>query len=337
MAWNWKTLLAAALLALAGQGGYAQTLILDTAGVEAAIKRGAVVWDAREADDCAEGHIPGAVNFGHAGDLFRDPKREDPPSAAVAAQRFGAAGIDVLRREVVVYTTKADPFAHCAARMIEYCGGQHGEVCHGGIEDWQAAGRPLTKQPTELPPVTLALSDERAGTLWTQDVIERVRAGGAQIVDVRTPKACSGDDIRAIRGGHVAGAMNIPCEANGVDPATPAKLAAKKVNNKDGMSLEPAADLTAICAKLDPAEETVVYCQSAVRASETATVRRELGFSKVKVYGPSWLGYAGVLSAPAGNEVFVNVGALDGRIAALQGRLKSLEADLEKLQHAGKR
>jgi thiosulfate/3-mercaptopyruvate sulfurtransferase len=334
MRWNWKPLLAGALLAFGWQAGFAQSLILDTAGIEAAIKRGAVVWDARDADDYAEGHIPGAVNFGYAGELFRDPNREDPPSAAVAAQLFGAAGIDVLKREIVVYSTKGDPFAYYAARMLEYYGGKHGKVYHGGIDDWKSAGRALSKEPTRLPPVTLTLSDERVGTLWTKDVVERVRSGGAQIIDVRTPKEFSGDDIRAIRGGHVAGAMNIPYEANWVDPATPGKLAAKKVSNKDGMSLKPAADLKAVYAKLDPAKETVVYCQSAVRASETATVLRELGFGNVKVYEPSWLGYAGVLSAPADNEVYVNVGALNGRIAALQGRVKSLESDIEKLQQS---
>jgi thiosulfate/3-mercaptopyruvate sulfurtransferase len=334
MKWNWKPLLAGALLVLGWQAGHAQSLILDTAGVEAAIQRGAVVWDARDTDDYATGHIPGAVNFGYAGDLFRDPNREDPPSAAVAAQLFGAAGMDINKREVVVYTTKGDPFAYYAARMLEYYGAKHGKVYHGGIEDWKAAGKPVSKEATKLPPVTLTLSDERAGTLWTNDVVERVRAGGAQIIDVRTPKEFSGDDIRAIRGGHVAGAVNIPYEANWVDPATPPKLAAKKVSNKDGMSLKPAADLKAMYAKLDPAKETVVYCQSAVRASETATVLRELGFDKVKVYEPSWLGYAGVLSAPAENEVYVNVGALNGRIASLQNRVKSLETDIEKLQAA---
>ncbi len=334
---NWKPLLAGALLALGWHAGHAQSLILDTAGVEAAIQRGALVWDARDADDYAEGHIPGAVNFGDAGDLFRDPNREDPPSAAVAAQLFGNAGIDVLKREIVVYGAKANPFPYYAARMLEYYGGKHGKVYHGGIDDWKAAGKALSKEPTRLPPVTLTLSDERVGTLWTQQLVDQVRAGGAQIVDVRTPKEYSGDDIRAIRGGHVTGAVNIPYEANWVDPATPGKLAAKKVNNKDGMSLKPAADLKALYGKLDPDKETVVYCQSGVRASETATVLRELGFSKVKVYEPSWLGYAGVLSAPAENEVYVNVGALNGRIASLQGRVKSLEADLEKLQQAGKR
>jgi thiosulfate/3-mercaptopyruvate sulfurtransferase len=324
--------MACALLALGVQASHAQSLIVDTPAVEQALQRGAVVWDVRDAEDYAEGHIAGAVNFGAAGDLFRDPNREDPPSAAVAAQLFGTAGIDVLNREVIVYGGKGDPYAYFAARMVEYYGGKHAKVYHGGIDDWKAAAKPTSTQATRLPPVTLVLSDERAGTLWTQEVIERVRAGGAQIVDARTPKEFSGDDIRAIRGGHIAGAVSVPYESNWVDPATPAKLAAKQVSNKDGMSLKPADQLKKMYAKLDPAKETIVYCQSGVRASETAVVLRDLGFSNVKVYEPSWLGYAGVLSAPAADEVFVNVGALNGKISSLQSRLRSMEAEIAKLQ-----
>jgi len=69
-----------------------------------------------------------------------------------------------------------------------------------------------------------------------------------------------------------------------------------------------------------------------VRASETAAVLRDLGFKDVKVHEPSWLGYAGVLSAPAEDEVFVNVGALNGRIGALQNRVKDLESELAKMK-----
>ncbi|MBA4176320.1 MAG: hypothetical protein C0505_07135 [Leptothrix sp. (in: Bacteria)] len=330
-------LAAGALLALGLQTAFAQNLIVDTAAVEAAIKRGAVVWDSRDADDYAAGHIAGAVNFGAAGDLFRDANREDPPSAAVAALLFGNAGIDIVNKEVVVYGGKGDPYAYYAARMLEYYGGKHGKVYHGGIDDWKAAAKPMSTQATTLPPVKLTLNAERIGTLWTNDVIDRVRSGGAQIVDVRTPKEYNGEDVRAIRGGHVQGAVNLPYEGNWVDPATPGKLAAKKVSNKDGMSLKPAEDLKAMYAKLDPAKETVVYCQSGVRASETAAVLRDIGFSNVKVYEPSWLGYAGVLSAPAADEVFVNVGALNGRIGSLQNKVRSLEAELAKLQQAGKR
>jgi thiosulfate/3-mercaptopyruvate sulfurtransferase len=334
MSSNLLPLMAAALLSLGLHNAQAQALIVDSAAVDAALKRGAIVWDARDADDYAAGHIAGAVNFGAAGDMFRDANREDPPSAAVAAQLFGNAGIDFLNKEVIVYGSKGDPYAYFAARMLEYYGGKHGKVFHGGIDDWKAAARPTSTQPTTLPPVKLTLNAERVGTLWTNEVIDRVRAGGAQIVDVRTPKEFSGEDIRAIRGGHVQGAMSIPYETNWLDAATPAKLAAKQVANKDGMSLKPVEQLKAMYAKLDPGKETVVYCQSGVRASETATVLRDIGFSNVKVYEPSWLGYAGVLSAPAADEVFVNVGALNGRIGSLQNRVKSLESDLAKLQAA---
>jgi thiosulfate/3-mercaptopyruvate sulfurtransferase len=252
----------------------------------------------------------------------------------VAAQLFGQAGIDILKHEIVVYAGKGDAIAYFAARMPEYYGGRHARVYHGGIDDWKAAGKALSKEPTKLPPVALTLGAERVGTLWTNDVIARAKAGGAQIVDTRTAKEFAGEDIRAIRGGHITGAVNIPYEANWVDPATPAKLAAKQVANKDGMSLKPAADLKTMYAGLDPEKETVVYCQSGVRASETAVVLRDLGFKNVRVYEPSWLGYAGVLSAPAQDEVFVNVGALNGRIGALQNKVRELEGAIAKLQPA---
>ena len=69
-----------------------------------------------------------------------------------------------------------------------------------------------------------------------------------------------------------------------------------------------------------------------MRAAQTATVLRTIGFRDVKVYEPSWLGYAGMLNAPAENEVFVNVGALNSKIATLESRVKSLEEELTKLK-----
>lgn len=329
-------ILSALALWLVAGWAWAQGIIVDTAYVEKAAKSGALVWDARDESDYAAGHIPGAVNIGYVGDVFRDSNREDPPSAAAASKIFGGAGMDVLGREVIVYTNKGDSFAYYGARMVEYYGGKHAKVYHGGIEDWKAAGMPLEKTATRLAPIALTLTTEGKGALGNKELVERVKSGSAQIVDARTPKEYSGEDIRAIRGGHVPGAVSIPYEQNWQDPATGAKLAAKQVSNRDGMALKAADDLKKLYAKLDPAKETVVYCQSGVRASETAAVLRDLGFKDVKVHEPSWLGYAGVLSAPADNEVFVNVGALNGRIASLQNRVKDLESELAKLQAAKK-
>lgn len=66
----------------------------------------------------------------------------------------------------------------------------------------------------------------------------------------------------------------------------------------------------------------------------TATVLREIGFKRVEVYKPGWLGYAGTLAAPADNEVFVNIGALNRQIGSLQARIDELEKELAALKRA---
>lgn len=310
--------------------------IVDPAYVADALARGAIVWDVRDAAAYKEGHIPGAVNVGELGAVLRDPNREDWVPVQQVQAVLGKGGIDILGREVIVYSRIGDPNAYYALGGIRHFGGKQGRVFHGGLDAWQAAGRPLAKEPTVLPPVELALKPVAGELIWNAEMIERVKAGHTQVVDARTPKEFSGEDIRAIRGGHLPKAINLPFEQNWVDPQTGAKLAAKQTTSRAGMSLKSTEDLKKLYTGLDRDKEVVVYCQSGVRAQVTATVLRELGFKDVKVYEPSWLGYAGVLSAPAEEEVFLNVGALNGRIASLQGRVAQLETELAKAQAPAK-
>lgn len=324
---------ALASLALALFSGWATAAdIVDTAYVDAAIKRGAILWDARDADAYKQGHLPGAVNVDDISRVLRDPNREDwLPTPAIEAL-LGKSGIDLLNKEVIVYSRKGDNGAYFGLNTLRYFGAINAKAYHGGLDDWKSAGKPVDTAVATLPPVALKLTPKAGVVLWNDDMLARVREGKTQIVDVRTPKEYTGDDARAIRGGHVPNAVNIPFEQNWVDPATAGKLARKEVKTRDGMSLRPREDLMKLYGGLDPNREVVVYCQSGVRAAQTATVLRDLGFADVKVYEPAWLGYAGVLSAPAANETFLNVGALNGRMASLQSRVDELEAELEKVK-----
>lgn len=324
----------AAVAASAATGAAHAGEIVDAAYVAEALGRGVIVWDVRDAKSYADGHIPGAVNVGDIGAVLRDPNREDWVPVAEVAAVLGRAGIDILGREVIVYARMGDPNAYYALNGIRHFGGKSGKAFHGGLDAWQASGRPLTKEATVLPPVTLALMP-RAGTLIGNDeLLDRLRAGHRQIVDARTPKEFAGEDVRAIRGGHIPGALNLPFEQNWSDPDALTKLLSGRTRSRDGMSLKPEAELRRLYAHLDPAKEVVVYCQSGVRAGVTAAVMRDLGFKDVKVYEPSWLGYAGMLNQPATHEVFLNVGALTGRLGALTGRLSELEAELGRLKAA---
>lgn len=279
--------LAALILSLASPLSSAVEIV-DAAYVQAALARGAIVWDVRDAASYKDGHIPGAVNAGELGTVLRDPNREDwLPTAQVQAV-LGRAGIDPIQREVIVYSRTGDPNAYRALAGLRYFGAASAKVFHGGLDAWQAADKPVAKEPTVLQPVALTLSPAATGeVLWTPAMIERVKARGAQIVDARTPKEFAGEDVRAIRGGHIPGAVNLPFEDNWADPQTGAKLASKQASTRAGMSLKPTDELRKLYAGLD----------------------RE-------------------------REVFVNVGALNGRLAALQGRVGELENELVRVKTA---
>jgi thiosulfate/3-mercaptopyruvate sulfurtransferase len=150
-----------------------------------------------------------------------------------------------------------------------------------------------------------------------------------QVIDARTVNEFKGNDIRAIRGGHIPGAISIPYEQNWKDPAAGLKLAKKEVKTNAGMSLKTKDELNALYAKLDPNKETVVYCQSGVRAAETATVLQNLGYKNVKIYDSSWLGWASHLASPVADETYLNVGMLNARIAAMQNKINELETALK--------
>lgn len=310
-------------------------LIVDTAAVEAALARGAIVWDVRNEEDYRKGHIAGAVNMDDVLAQLREARSEDYLPVPQLAKLLGEAGIDPSR-EIVVYGPKAGTAVYFAGITLQWLGGDRVHVYHGGIDDWKAAGKPLATEPTRLPAVTLALTPRSDRMIGTRDVVARIGAPDVQIVDARTTREFSGDDIRALRGGHIPGAVNIPYESNWVDPDTPRKLARKQVANKDGLNLKPEDDLRKLYADLDPDKETIVYCQSGVRASNTAAVMQSLGFTNVKVYDSSWLGYGNQLDAPADSVSYFNVARVNNLLNQLQGRIDDLEAQLAEMKAAKK-
>jgi len=307
--------------------GAASTIIVDGQYVAEAIARNAIVWDVRAADAYAKGHIAGAISIGDAARVLRDENTEDFISTERIEKILSAVGLDP-NREIIVYGSRGTWHPYFGLYTLQYFGGDNVRVYHEGIEDWAAAGRPISRDTTHLAPVALKLEINQSVAVNTKEVVARLNDPNVQILDVRTPQEFIGEDIRAIRGGHLPGAINIPYEQNWVDPETLGKLARKQITNNAGMSLKPAEDLKQLYSRFDPNKETIVYCQSGARASQTAGVLQQLGFTKVKVYDSSWLGYGNTLDAPADNVTFFNVGLLNSRLSTLQDRVNQLEKEL---------
>lgn len=329
-------LLAAATLVAASPGVCAaeKPIIVDTSFVEQAAARGALIWDVRSQEDYRRGHIPGAVNIDEISVVLRDPGTEDYVPLARIEQLIGEAGIDPSR-EIVLYGAKAHTSPYFGYVTVRYLGGGGAHVYHGGIDDWKSAGKPIATDAVKLPPVSFRAQLNPEITVSTREIVARLGAPGVQIVDARTEKEFSGEDIRALRGGRIPGAVNIPYETNWVDPDTPRKLQRRQVVDKDGMSLKSPEKLRALYAGLDPKKETIVYCHSGVRAAETATVLQDLGFLDVKIYDSSWLGYGNTFDAPAENVTYFNVGRVNGILMQMELRIDLLEGQIEELKAAG--
>jgi len=229
----------------------------------------------------------------------------------------------------VVYGGRGNPYAYFGLYTINYFGGKQAQVFHDGYDGWKQAGLPIQKERQTSAPVSVTLVPQNQMVVSNEEMLKLAQSKSVQILDVRTADEYSGKDIRAIRGGHIPNSVNIPFEDNWQDPNTGIKLSKKQVSDNSGMSLKNEADLKKLYANLDPDKETVVYCQSGVRAAETAVVLKNLGFKKVKVYDSAWLGWGNNLKAPVADETFLNVGALNAKLSAMQNKITQLEEALK--------
>src|SRR5262249_8467022 len=177
----------------------APTIIVDGQYVAEAIARNAIVWDVRAADAYAKGHIAGAISIGDAARVLRDENTEDFIATERIEKILGAAGLDP-NREIIVYGSRGTWHPYFGLYALQYFVG--GRVYHEGIEDWTAAGRPISGDAAQLAPVALKLEINPAVAVSTKEMVARLNDPNVQILDVRTPQEFIGEDIRAIRGGH---------------------------------------------------------------------------------------------------------------------------------------
>ncbi len=292
--------------------------IADRAGVERAVARGALVWDVRDAPDFVRGHLPGAISIGDAVFALRDGSGGGFLPAAGIEPLLASAGLDPSR-EIVVYGNRGSWQPYVARHALERVGARRVSVYDGGVEDWLAAGLALEDGPPRLRPAPVSLREPALRSIGTGEMLSRLNQPWAQLVDVRPAAEYRGDEARALRGGRIPGAVNVPHAHNrlggpaGDAPAGP---------------LRPIDELRALYAALDPRKETIVYDHDGTWAAQTAAVLQSLGFRNVRVYDASWRGWSAAPDVPVDAARFVDVGALGATISGLQSRVDALEREL---------
>jgi thiosulfate/3-mercaptopyruvate sulfurtransferase len=222
------------------------------------------------------GHIPGAIHVYWLADLSAADTSVTTflPDAEEARDRLGRLGI-THKKTVVAYSDGGNLYASRLWHVLAHYGHDRVALLDGGIEKWQAEGRPL--QPGTVPAVVARFEPRESNWLRgidAQEIVRRLEDPGLRLVDVRGPAEFTGEQLRAARGGHIPGAVLWPWEES---------------LRPDGTMRDP-ADIRAAAeaAGLTPAEELVTYCQGGVRAAHAALALRIAGYPHIRIYDGSW-------------------------------------------------
>ncbi|WP_116715530.1 sulfurtransferase [Euzebya tangerina] len=238
------------------------------------------------------GHIPGSVKVDWHTDL-NDTVTRDYVDGEAFAELMQRKGIS-RDTTVVFYGDKSNWWAAYALWVFSLFGHPDVRLMNGGRSKWEAEGRPMTRDKTEVTPAEypVVARDDAPIRAMRGDV--EAHLGTGRLVDVRSPEEYSGEKLHmpdypqegAMRGGHIPGANSVPWSRAAAD---------------DGTFL-PADQLRAIYEDeqgLSPDDDVIAYCRIGERSSHTWFVLTHLlGFDEVRNYDGSWTEWGNLVGAP---------------------------------------
>jgi thiosulfate/3-mercaptopyruvate sulfurtransferase len=233
-----------------------------------------------------EGHIPGAHFLSMA--TLSNP--DEPIESQVATRGQVSAALSGIGLEqgqtVVLHDRQNNLQAARAYWVLKYYQIPDVRILNGGVPKWTASGGSMS---TDAPSAaTSAFSagpaDDAIRTTWRY-VVDHTADPQTLMCDVRGPDEYLGRDVRAARGGHVPGSINLEWT----------------VAIQDDGTFKSAEDLSALYVRagFTPDKQIITYCQSGVRGAHTWFVLRELlGYPNVRNYDGSWAEYGNNPESP---------------------------------------
>ena len=239
------------------------------------------------------GHIPGAQKIDWQEDLNDAVVRDyvGQQQFQTLMQRLGISNDTT----VVFYGDKSNWWATYAFWVFQLFGHSNAKVMDGGRQKWSDEGRELTRDSSSYPAASYnapARSDAAIRAM-REEVLTHQQAG-LPLVDVRSPAEYSGELLHmadypqegSLRGGHIAGAKNVPWARAASDDGT----------------FKSADDLRAIYEEeqgLSSGDNVVAYCRIGERSSHTWFVLTYLlGYGNVRNYDGSWTEWGNAVGLP---------------------------------------
>jgi len=219
---------------------------------------GLLIVDMRSPELYVRGHIPGAIQLNYASLI-----QAVPPAMGLMAgldqlsMIFSTIGL-APDRTVVAYDDEGGGRASRLLWTLDVLGQRQGSLLDGGLPAWTAERRPLKSgavRPT--PGQYQAVLVNPAASADKDYILSRLGQSDLALLDTRSPAEYQGTEVRAARGGHIPGAVNLNW-TEAMDP------------NRQ-LRFQPAAELRRRLEALGvtPDKEVIVYCQTHHRSAHT--------------------------------------------------------------------
>lgn len=317
-------LLASAGVSLAANWANPDLLVTPATVAANATKADWVVIDCRDLEAYAKGHIPGAISLGkECKKALRDATARAFSDISKYENLFGKAGVG-NDTHVVFYgehkVTDSVKSSGVAFWVLEYLGHDKVHMLNGGLDAWLKSGNKLTNQPTLKPAKTFKAKVVKSRYASMDEVLQiaQGKTKGVQLIDARSEKEHKGEEIRALRGGHIPNTTVLVPHKDTMDQEKDAKTG----KNVDNGYLSPDR-VAGFYKNLDKNKRTIAYCQTGTRSTLTYLEMRLLGFKDPANFDESWVVWGSDTKYPVANEQWNNF-----------ERLKNLEATVKKLEEA---
>lgn len=241
----------------------------------------------------SEAHIPGAIYFHSRRDL-NDPEVGIDSylvNGEVFEEKMRALGINNDSR-IVLYDEGNSLGAARLFYALEYYGfNGYVSLLNGGFAAWSYAELPVDSAMVNGIDISTSIGDFTA--IIREDrqcdiaYVTGVEPGSNKIIfDVRSRDEFEGTDVRAARGGHIPGAVNL--EWNEV------------LVEGDVRYFRPHNEIQALYDSLGVTrdKEIIPHCHTNVRGSHAYFTLRLMGYDSVKPFEGSWAEYGNATGVP---------------------------------------
>ncbi len=254
-------------------------LVVEPAALEAVLGTdGLLVVDVNDPQRYAQGHVPGAVNFTYAALIGAQP----PVMGLIAPEEQLGAALSAIGLtpdlHVAAYDGEGNGRASRLLWTLDALGHTRLSLLDGGSGAWTEEGHPVETDPPPPPtPSKYRAHLSNPAVIASKGyILEHLDDPDVIVLDVRSAAEYAGEDVRAARGGHIPGAVNMDWT-----------LAMDRGRN---LRFLPPAELAALLAErgVTRDKEVIAHCQTHHRSAHTCWVLKSLGFPRVRGYDGSW-------------------------------------------------